>query len=83
MVIFAGGDPCCSYGLYVIVRHDAGYTTTYGHLSEILVEAGQAVVAGQAVGLSGDTGHSTGPHLHFEIRRDGVPLDPLLFLPPE
>ncbi len=80
-VTFAGGDPCCSYGLYVVIEHDGGFTTLYGHLSQVDVAVGQFVVGGEEIGLSGSTGYSTGPHLHFEIRLDGVRLDPLDYLP--
>jgi murein DD-endopeptidase MepM/ murein hydrolase activator NlpD len=64
------------YGLYVLMRHAEGYESMYGHLSRILVQAGQVLPAGSALGLSGNTGRSTAPHLHFEIRRAGRPVDP-------
>jgi hypothetical protein len=65
-----------SYGRMVVVRHNASYTTYYTHLSRINVEAGDRIRAGDVVGLAGDTGVATGVHLHFEVRRDGVPVDP-------
>jgi murein DD-endopeptidase MepM/ murein hydrolase activator NlpD len=80
-VTFAGGDPCCSYGLYVIVKHADGYSTLYGHLASIAVSVGQVVAQGAVLGRSGNTGFSTGAHLHFEIRKDDVPVDPLSLLP--
>ena len=80
-VIFVGGDTCCSYGLYVEVDHGSGYETLYGHLSAISVGIGEWVERGQIVGVSGSTGRSTGAHLHFEVRRNGVQQNPLLFLP--
>ena len=80
-VIFAGGDLCCSYGLYVEVDHGSGYETLYAHLSTISVQIGEWVEQGQIVGVSGRTGRSTGPHLHFELTRNGVTQNPLLFLP--
>jgi murein DD-endopeptidase MepM/ murein hydrolase activator NlpD len=80
-VVFAGGDPCCSYGLYVEISHGDGYSTLYAHLDSISVALGEFVEQGQVIGISGRTGHATGPHVHFEIVRDGVRLDPLLFLP--
>jgi murein DD-endopeptidase MepM/ murein hydrolase activator NlpD len=80
-VIFAGGDPCCSYGLNVIVRHDQGFETRYAHLSQINVKLGQFVETGQILGVSGATGRATGPHLHFEIMLNGVIQNPLLYLP--
>jgi murein DD-endopeptidase MepM/ murein hydrolase activator NlpD len=64
------------YGLNVVVAHPDGITTLYAHLSLIRVQPGQFVRAGQVLGLVGDTGHATGPHLHFEIRWRGQVLDP-------
>jgi len=69
------------YGNYIILRHDDGYQTVYGHLSRILVELNQRVTSGMIIGKVGSTGMSTGPHLHFEIRRNGKPEDPLPLLP--
>ncbi len=66
-----------SYGLFVLLRHPAGYETMYGHLSRVLVSPGDEVRAGQVIALSGNTGRSTAPHLHFEVRRDGRSVDPL------
>jgi murein DD-endopeptidase MepM/ murein hydrolase activator NlpD len=70
-----GNDP--AYGLYVLVTHPNNYETMYGHLSRILVVRGDPVRAGQVIGLSGNTGRSTAPHLHFEVRRNGSSVDPL------
>lgn len=64
------------YGNLIIVRHDNGLETYYGHLSERMVEPGQWVEAGQVIGLGGSTGRSTGPHLHFETRYYGQSFDP-------
>ncbi|MCX5907167.1 MAG: M23 family metallopeptidase [Deltaproteobacteria bacterium] len=69
------------YGNVVVLRHDLAYTTIYGHMNVILMKEGEAVRQGQAVGGVGSTGRSTGPHLHFEIRHDGRPFDPLPILP--
>ncbi len=69
------------YGILVVVDHEDGYSTYYAHLSRTTVTAGQYVEQGQVVGLSGNTGLSTGPHLHFEIREGAVPVDPQLYLP--
>jgi murein DD-endopeptidase MepM/ murein hydrolase activator NlpD len=70
-----GEDP--SYGLFVMVQHPQGYQTMYGHLSRVLVTRNDPVSAGQVIALSGNTGRSTAPHLHFEIRRGGRSIDPL------
>jgi murein DD-endopeptidase MepM/ murein hydrolase activator NlpD len=80
-VTFAGGNACCSYGLYVIVKHADGYTSLYSHLSSIGVSEGQEVKQGASLGKSGNTGFSTGVHVHLEIRKDGVAIDPLTLLP--
>jgi murein DD-endopeptidase MepM/ murein hydrolase activator NlpD len=71
----AGNDS--SYGLFVLIRHPAGYETMYGHLSRVLVSRGDDVKAGQVIALSGNTGRSTAPHLHFEIRHNGRSIDPM------
>lgn len=68
------------YGLFVLLRHPGGYETMYGHASRLLVQEGDPVQAGQVIALSGSSGRSTGPHLHFEIRRDGRSVDPLAFV---
>lgn len=64
------------YGRYVVVRHNNGLETVYGHLSKILVKEGQTVKAGELLGEGGNTGRSTGPHLHFEIRYLGQAINP-------
>ncbi|HEV2150120.1 MAG TPA: M23 family metallopeptidase [Longimicrobiaceae bacterium] len=64
------------YGRFVRIRHSGGYETMYGHASEILVERGAQVAQDQVIALSGNTGLSTAPHLHFEVRRNGEPVDP-------
>lgn len=66
------------YGHYVIINHPDGMQTLYGHLQYALVSQGQTVFAGQPVGIGGNTGNSTGPHLHFEARLGGVAVDPTL-----
>ena len=81
-VVFAGGDPCCGYGLFIIIEHDEGWSSLYAHLSEARVQAGDVVAQGDVIALAGATGTVTGPHLHFELRLFGVPVDPLLYLPP-
>jgi murein DD-endopeptidase MepM/ murein hydrolase activator NlpD len=66
------------YGQYVVIRHDNGLETVYGHLSKQLVKENQLVKAGEVIGLGGNTGRSTGSHLHFETRFLGIPIDPAL-----
>lgn len=80
-VVFVGGDACCSYGHYVEIDHGDGYSTRYAHMSEFAVSLGEFVEAGQIIGISGNSGHSTGPHLHFELRRNSEIVNPMLFLP--
>ncbi|MCK9486597.1 MAG: LysM peptidoglycan-binding domain-containing M23 family metallopeptidase [Dehalococcoidia bacterium] len=80
-VTFVGGNPCCSYGYHVIIDHGNGYETLYAHLSDFAVGGGQYVNAGEAIGWIGMTGRTTGPHVHFEVRRNGVYQNPLIYLP--
>jgi murein DD-endopeptidase MepM/ murein hydrolase activator NlpD len=61
-------------------RNGRNIVTLYGHLSRIAVSSGQAVSKGQVIGNEGSTGYSTGPHLHFEVRLDGAPVNPLNYL---
>ena len=68
------------YGKAVIINHGKGITTLYGHTSELYVSEGQTVQRGQAIASVGSTGFSTGPHLHFEVRRDGTPVNPADYL---
>ncbi|MBZ9599112.1 M23 family metallopeptidase, partial [Streptomyces erythrochromogenes] len=72
-----------SYGNEVVIRHADGKYSQYAHLSQLSVSSGQSVTAGQSIGLSGSTGNSTGPHLHFEIRTSpsyGSDMDPIAYL---
>jgi murein DD-endopeptidase MepM/ murein hydrolase activator NlpD len=69
------------YGNVVVLRHDQGLTTIYGHMNVIIAQEGEAVRQGQAIGGVGSTGRSTGPHLHFELRQNGRPLDPMPYMP--
>ena len=65
------------YGKIVVIKHYRGYSTLYAHLSKILVKKGQKIVAHQPIGRVGNTGFSTGTHLHFEIRKQGIPINPI------
>jgi murein DD-endopeptidase MepM/ murein hydrolase activator NlpD len=78
LVIHAG--PYSGYGNLVILYHSNGLTTRYGHLSRISVEAGQRVKRGDQIGHAGSTGRSTGPHVHYEIRDNDQPLDPMRYV---
>jgi murein DD-endopeptidase MepM/ murein hydrolase activator NlpD len=78
IVVFAGDNG--AYGKAVKLDHPHGYATLYAHNSRLLVQVGQTVKAGQVICLSGSTGRSTGPHLHFEVQKDGLPVDPLTYL---
>jgi murein DD-endopeptidase MepM/ murein hydrolase activator NlpD len=75
-VVTAG--PAEGYGIAVLIDHGNGYLTHYGHMSEVSVAAGQKVRPGEQVGLEGSTGHSTGPHLHFEVHQGTYknPIEP-------
>ena len=78
VVSLAGG-----YGSHVILEHGEGLQTVYAHLSRFSVSFGEFVREGQPVGRSGNSGNSTGPHLHFEVRRYGTPIDPVKLFPAE
>ena len=74
-VVFSGEKP--GYGNVVTVKHLGGFESTYAHNSELLVKKGDIVKHGQVIAKSGNTGTSTGPHLHFELRKEGKPVDPM------
>lgn len=77
-VITAGTQS--GYGLVVILDHGGGLVTKYGHLSTLGVRVGQDVAAGATIGLSGHTGDATGPHVHFEVLKNGIAVDPAPYL---
>jgi len=74
-VLRIGEDPI--YGLFMVLDHGGGYQTVYAHASLILVDQGQEIRRGEVIGLTGSSGRSTAPHLHFEVLLDGLPVDPL------
>jgi murein DD-endopeptidase MepM/ murein hydrolase activator NlpD len=78
LIVYA--DPYGGYGKLVVVQHPDGMTTHYGHLNSIKAQPGKHVKAGEIIGAVGSTGHSTGPHLHLEFRKDGKVLNPQIFL---
>jgi murein DD-endopeptidase MepM/ murein hydrolase activator NlpD len=71
------GYDAAGYGRFVEIRHPNGMSTLYGHLSRLDVATGDSVEGGERIGLVGSTGRSTGPHLHFEVRRDGRQVNPV------
>jgi murein DD-endopeptidase MepM/ murein hydrolase activator NlpD len=79
-VVKSSGYDADGFGNYVIVRHGGGYETLFGHLSTILCKRGDTISRGDVIGLLGNTGRSTGPHLHYEIHRQGRPVDPQKYL---
>jgi murein DD-endopeptidase MepM/ murein hydrolase activator NlpD len=78
--VVAAGNSGSGYGLMVEIEHGYGLSTIYAHLSAVRVREGETIAAGSTVGLSGNTGRSTGPHLHYETRIDGEAVDPVRFL---
>ncbi len=74
VIVQAGQDP--EYGLFVLIGHPDGYQSMYGHASRLLVQADDTVRAGQVIAMSGSTGRSTAPHLHFEVLHEGQSVDP-------
>jgi len=79
-VVAYAGDDSKGYGKLLLVRHSNGFITAYAYASELLVGTGDGVRRGQVIAKSGQTGSTPAPRLHFEIRRDTVPVDPLRYL---
>lgn len=80
VVIYAGRD-FRGFGKMIIIEAENGWATLYAHLHEILVQEGERITQGVTIAKVGNTGRSTGPHLHFELRKDKMPVDPLPYLP--
>jgi murein DD-endopeptidase MepM/ murein hydrolase activator NlpD len=80
VVIYAGRD-FRGFGKMLIIEGENGWASLYAHLDQILVQEGQQVRQGSTIAKMGNTGRSTGPHLHFELRKDKLPVDPLVYLP--
>jgi len=78
MVAFAGANG--DYGLQVRIRHAGGYRTSYAHLSRLVTRKGARVRQGEVIGYSGRTGLGSSPHLHYEVVRNGIPVDPSRFM---
>jgi murein DD-endopeptidase MepM/ murein hydrolase activator NlpD len=79
VVVFAAFDTG-GYGNLVMVNHGNGYLTKYGHMLKYIVSPGQYVKKGQVLGYLGDTGRSTAPHLHYEVRLNGIAVNPVKYL---
>lgn len=80
VVAEVGEDPI--YGRFLVIDHGNGYSTRYAHANLVLVSQGSEVLRREVIALSGNTGRSSAPHLHFEVHRDGEPVDPLALLDP-
>lgn len=80
-VVAYAGDKVAVFGGLVLINHGGGWVSVYGHASEVNVVRGQKVTRGQIIGLSGDTGYASRPKLHFELRKNRVPVDPIQQLP--
>jgi hypothetical protein len=79
-VVVQAGWNSGGYGNWVMINNGSGIDTVFGHLSHVLVHVGQTVAKGDLIARSGDTGFSTGPHLHYEVRQNGVPIDPTPYM---
>jgi murein DD-endopeptidase MepM/ murein hydrolase activator NlpD len=81
-VVTLVADDKDGYGLYIVVYHGDGISTLYAHCSKIIAKVGQSVKQGQVIALVGDTGASTSPHIHYEVRVNGAHTDPLKYVKP-
>jgi murein DD-endopeptidase MepM/ murein hydrolase activator NlpD len=81
-VVLYSGDQVKGYGRMLVLQHEGNLVTVYAHNSALKVRTGERVRVGQEIALAGDSGRSTAPHLHFEVRRGELPQDPIPFLPP-
>ena len=77
--ITTAGNTGDGYGIHVIIRHGYGYETLYGHMVKVKARGGQAIKRGEVIGWVGSTGKSTGPHCHYEVRKNGNALDPIYY----
>ncbi|MFV0505117.1 MAG: M23 family metallopeptidase [Bacteroidales bacterium] len=80
VVTYAKRNRKSGYGKMITIKHDSQYSTVYAHLSRIRVKVGKRVKKGQYIGKVGNTGRSTGAHLHYEVRKNGTPVDPRPYL---
>jgi len=78
-VVRVAGNLGNGYGNHVVINHGYGYETLYGHMYRIAVKNGHRVKRGEVIGYVGSTGKSTGPHCHYEVHKNGRPLDPVYF----
>jgi murein DD-endopeptidase MepM/ murein hydrolase activator NlpD len=79
--VLSPAGPGGGYGVHVLIRHAGDIATMYAHLASAAVQSGAQVAVGAVIGYEGSTGLSSGPHLHFEVRRGGVPVDPTRLFP--
>lgn len=77
--VVTGGNTGNGYGNHVVINHGYGYETLYGHMVRVKVKAGQKIKRGEIIGWVGSTGKSTGPHCHYEVHKNGQPVDPVYF----
>lgn len=80
-VVTRSGWDSGGYGYLIVINHGNGFVTYYGHNSKLLVKSGEKVAAGEHIAEVGSTGDSTGPHCHFEVRKNGTPVNPINYLP--